>query len=905
MMTETEGADAGIKGRLYGAARSESIDAEAVVARIVAVSSRRLHDFLPLPASALELRTARDTTHRAPRRHEPVTAGIPLPQGLVRETDTAMFAAPTGQPRPLQAHVTDRWPDGSARWMLLDLHVDRAPDQAVVGYLTGAGQQPRPTPDNGVSVHEAADGIRVRSGTAEFSFLHGAAFPLSSVTLDGHDVCSPAQSGLEVTIDSTAWRYVIRDVEVRHRGPLRVELWLRAMTSSPSTGTPVEAFARVDLFAGVPAAKIEVTLRNPHRAEHPGGQWSLGDPGSVLIESAVVGLQLTAPLTALTCSPETGAPHEPFGMPFLIHQESSGGEHWNAPVHRNRDDRVPLRFQGYQLQSGDTRREGRRATPVVVVETAHGQVSATMPRFWENFPRSIRVETDRIQFGLFPPLDGELHELQGGEQKTHGMVICFGADPVGGAPLEWCHDPTVLHLDPAQACASAGFPFLLPAAEDPSPAYLRLIDLALDDTHGFLAKRERADEFGWRHFGDLPADHESAFQPPDQPFVSHYNNQYDPIAGFGLHFLRTGDRRWWQLMVDLAAHVRDIDTYHTTEDKATYNGGLFWHTNHYVDAGLSTHRTYPKGGTDSGGPSAEHNYNTGLMLHYFLTGDDRSRDAAIAFGQWVLDMDDPRRTPLRWLSLSPTGWASYTAGHHKPGRGAGHSILACLVAHRLSGERRFLDKAEELIRRCIGPGEAVPAMYVDDVEGYWSYTAFLQALGAYLHHKVERGETDSMTGWARAGLLSFARFMADHERPYLERRERLQFPTQTWAAQDLRKADVFLWAALQTQGAERERFLERADAFFDYATTELPRLDGCSFTRPLVLVMTQGVRYGWFTRHRGELPPPVPLPPPPADIARRPFRSQRDQAVRRAGALAAAAAAVAITLTVVVWWMVS
>jgi hypothetical protein len=356
-------------------------------------------------------------------------------------------------------------------------------------------------------------------------------------------------------------------------------------------------------------------------------------------------------------------------------------------------------------------------------------------------------------------------------------------------------------------------------------------------------------------------------------------------------------------MVDLTSHVRDIDIYHTTNDKTLYNGGLFWHTNHYVDAGLSTHRTYPKGGADGGGPSAEHNYNYGLMLHYVLTGDDRSRDAAIALGQWVLDMDDPRQTPLRWLSRSPTGWASYTAGHHKPGRGAGHSILACLVAHRLAGERRFLEKAEELIRRCVHPGEAVPMAYVDDVEGHWSYTAFLQALGCYLHHKVERGETDAMAGWARAGLLAFARFMADQERPYLERRERLQYPTQTWAAQDLRKADVFLWAALETEGAERERFLDRADVFFDYATTELPRLDGHWFTRPLILVMTQGVRHGWLTRHRGGLPAPAVLAAPSPARARRPFRSQRDQAVRRAGALLALGCIAGIVL--LVWLVVS
>ena len=54
------------------------------------------------------------------------------------------------------------------------------------------------------------------------------------------------------------------------------------------------------------------------------------------------------------------------------------------------------------------------------------------------------------------------------------------------------------------------------------------------------------------------------------------------------------DPRWRVLMDDLARHVADIDIYHTVEDKAAYNGGLFWHTCHYVDAGTSTHRSYPR-----------------------------------------------------------------------------------------------------------------------------------------------------------------------------------------------------------------------------------------------------------------------------------------------------------------------
>ncbi len=55
---------------------------------------------------------------------------------------------------------------------------------------------------------------------------------------------------------------------------------------------------------------------------------------------------------------------------------------------------------------------------------------------------------------------------------------------------------------------------------------------------------------------------------------------------------------------------------------------MFWHTYHYGDADTSTHRCYPRRGLGrihGGGPSAGHNYTRGLVLHYFLTGDEASR----------------------------------------------------------------------------------------------------------------------------------------------------------------------------------------------------------------------------------------------------------------------------------------
>src|SRR5690606_9880651 len=156
-----------------------------------------------------------------------------------------------------------------------------------------------------------------------------------------------------------------------------------------------------------------------------------------------------------------------------------------------------------------------------------------------------------------------------------------------------------------------------------------------------------------------------------------------------------GNELWLDLLRDAARHTIDIDIYHTSEDRPAYSGGLFWHTDHHRPAATSTHRTYSRKngpiGRYGGGPSNEHNYTSGLLLYYWLTGDGAARDAVIGLADWVVAMDDGARTWLSLLDEGPTGKASCTVSpdYHKPGRGAGNSINALLDAYAACGDRRY------------------------------------------------------------------------------------------------------------------------------------------------------------------------------------------------------------------------
>jgi hypothetical protein len=333
-----------------------------------------------------------------------------------------------------------------------------------------------------------------------------------------------------------------------------------------------------------------------------------------------------------------------------------------------------------------------------------------------------------------------------------------------------------------------------------------------------------------------------------------------------LQFARSGNLVWYAMMNDLAHHVLDIDIYHAEDDKSAYNGGLFWHTDHYSDAGTATHRGFSqktmleKGlSYYGGGPSNEHDYPTGLKYHYYLTGEIASKEGALSLATWIINMDDGAKTPFRYLNRRPTGGASSTASvtYHGPGRGAGYSLNAMLDGYTLSGDRKYLAKAEELLQRCIHPHDDIKARELHDVENRWSYTVFLQAVGRYLDLKTSLNELDGMFCYARESLLHYADWMRDHEVRFVEIFDKVEYPTETWPAQDLRKSYVFMFAAKYAEEPLRPQFLDKAAYFFDHAIEDFMSFDTKTFARPMILVMNHTAMHAYFHMYPNESAPHI------------------------------------------------
>lgn len=824
------------------------------------------------------------------RHGEPVAVGVSCPRGAVARAARWTLTDQRGRSVPVQATVLDRWGDGSVRWLLAEFQADIDVDAQSFYALAPDASDGERGPS--IAIEHAGESLRVWTGAATID-----------VPRTGSAFIAAADVGGRPVLDSTAivaedaagqqYQFAIQRATVERAGALRAVVHLDGSLVGQSRQRWLDASLRLHFFAGLGTVKLELSVTNPRAARHPGGVWDLGDPGSVLIRDL-----------SIRIVPARGGPADvwasidrsdrmgPAGHRFAVHQESSGGANWQHDNHLTRERRVALRHRGFRASRDGREVEGLRATPIVSIGGGDTRVSVSVPYFWETFPKALSADASGCEVAMFPRACGDAQELQGGERSTLWAAVCFGRDTVSAEPLAWVRSPLRVSADAAAHRQAGGWAPLSAGSARSAEDYDALVSSIVRGPETFVERREVIDEFGWRNFGDLYADHEGAL-------VSHYNNQYDAIAGFITRFLQTSDPRWWTLADQLATHVADIDLYHTTRDRAAYNGGYFWHTQHYQAAGTATHRAYSRlSGSSGGGPCSEHNYTTGLMLHHFLTGSERSRAAVIQLANWVLDMDDGRKSRFRWIDRRDTGLASITRSpdFHGPGRGAGNSINALLDAHRLTGEPRYLEKAEALIERSVHPDDDPDRFDLLDAENRWSYTVFLQALGKYLEYRAERQLVDAKYEYARASLHKHALWMCANERPYLDTPEKLEYPTETWAAQDIRKAAVFEFASRHTsdEGA-RACFMARADGFVDYAVSTLLASPTGRLTRPLVLLLAYG-----FQRPLLDHSAP-PQAESPATFRREPFTPLRQRLARRlawTGAGLSAAALVVIALLI-------
>jgi len=746
----------------------------------------------------------------------PMTNGLCLPKGALSDVGAWEVHGLGDEPVAAQLEVLNCWPDGSVRWLLMHFVAPQiVPGRTACTLVRGNDGPPKATVET------------VPDVLTELVLFDENQQPLSVNRINQEDTPGSVRS------------VSAQQFEVAERPFLALQL-------------------RIESWPTAGLMKVETRLRNTRRAHHKGGLWDLGDHGSFLFRGLHLDISCAdLPATTIEWQAEADETVQqcPATESVRIVQYGSGSAAWNNSNHVAADGLSPVKRQGYEVTAKSGSSGGLRSTPMCRLVGDHHSLAVTVPEFWQQFPGSIRVESNKVSVGLFPTEAEQTYELQGGEQKTQAVWVSTNPADQTFASLQFCHHPPRI-VQSAEWVSDCKVMSWLPVNIDnhkADPNVARFHDFLNEATTGDYSiptRREKIDEYGWRNFGDVHADHEQTHYAGDNTIISHYNNQFDMIYGGLLNLISSGDSKWFDLFDPLARHVMDVDIYHTDEDRACFNGGQFWHTDHYADARTATHRTYSRhnanGGDYGGGLSCEHNYTTGLLYYHFLTGNPEARDSVISLADWVIAMDDGTRTIFGLLDSGPTGQASSTVfeDFHGPGRGPGNSINSLVDAWTLTDNNRYLQKAEELIRRVMHPKQDCDALHLSDAEGHWSYTVCMTAVGRYLIAKLDAGQRDESYQYARETLAHYGRWMAKNEQPALSQPEKLEYPTEAWAAQEFRKANVLRIAASCTDSADEEQQMRRkADELNDAAWQDLYGFGQQHLTsRCLSIVMTEGLR---------------------------------------------------------------
>lgn len=780
-----------------------------------------------------------DTKKAASNSQGYFRVGVPCPQGKWPATASVSPYVLSGRLPNCFTKVTQIWPDGSIKW----LHCEGLLGE--LSEITGDS-------DKFIAVHIKQDNIdpfRFKSPVIDtkehlvVKLNNGDSITfdkLEFLSFTNNETFAASLLSYELPIVSN------KSIEFQFTTQFSCEGYEAISISQRANlilqdGVELEAFLSATVFLCDGTIKGNVSFSNPRAALHPNGQWDLGDPHSVHLKEIALSTQVLSGKSAAVVNNEkyVNAKNECLSL----YQASSGKENWRSNVHVNAQNIVPLHFKGFRLyREQEELIRGGHAVPHGYIDNIRSPINVQVEKFWQNAPSSMTVQKDIISLSLLGSRYAEPIELQPGEQKTR--EFSFSQNLVTNVEVS---------MSPDWVSKSNVMPFF---RNEISPLN-ELIKEGIEGENSFFIKRDTLDEFGWRHFGEIYADHEKALNLDEDYFVSHYNNQYDPIFGMLYQWLITGEQRWFKLADDLARHVADIDVYHTSEDKPEYSGGMFWHTDHYVQAYTATHRTYSKqqpsdvydDHAGGGGPGGQHCYTNGLTLHYLLTGYMPAKKAVLSIVNWISNYYEGDGTLLgALLSLKNSGapgLKDVKRNKYPLDRGTGNYLQALLDRFELQGNLSDIEMAGLIIKHTASTDDNLDEYHLHEVESTWFYTVFLQAVCRFIAIKERLAQNDRDYVHAVLVLSHFARWMIQNEYAYLDKPEILEFPNQTWSGQDIRKLCVLNFASNYLSKDMASLAMEKVTELQRVIIERLSISDESKTTRVLCLMM-QNTNYNGY-----------------------------------------------------------
>ncbi|MBA4388466.1 MAG: hypothetical protein C0404_10830 [Verrucomicrobia bacterium] len=607
------------------------------------------------------------------RKAEPVTSGLPLPEGRIMETGSLCLQTLDGNSVPCQFTVQSRWPNQSLKWVLADFMCSVAASNAV-GYTLREGKPA--AVETQVRVEQKEAGVFIDTGRLQMLIETNSPGLIHSIRCDGKQVVAKPVQIVLVDASNTVFHLSKpTKVSVETQGALRSTFLVQAEFLSDNGGKIFGGRVGVDLwvtaYAGKPYVKLDARIRQGgfygYRNEKGrprqwlyfrslaltlpivnGTQFVLAtdtEPSEIDVGGSVVQWMRYAEINARAL-PELITPREEMLVKQIwptVYDGPYKGFYWTSQKGTNLAVKAGTLSGVARVKSGDK-----------------SGMTVAVRRFYENFPAGFSLEGGNFSFLIFPEggfwprtkkaADAGTYQLEGGRYKTAQLIVSFAPDAEPTELVAMVNEPLFAKAagrwygDTGAVVPMAGS---LPAGGDKElveawQRYDRLQRAKVNDEFGDPAKDltltnsllnelwgkvsipslwQRAPDvfMGWMNYGDLIWGYGYCSLYYEMPYTMFQ------------HYLRLGDREFLDVGSDMIRHRYDIDQYHVESSQ-----GQAGHLDGYQRYEKGEHGNLDRQASGYGEKAknweinckSSHTWNRDLLLHWALTGDPRSLETA-------------------------------------------------------------------------------------------------------------------------------------------------------------------------------------------------------------------------------------------------------------------------------------
>jgi hypothetical protein len=624
------------------------------------------------------------------RVQEPVTVGIPFPKGMLYEKNGMPQLALEGT-KEYQFRTLARWPDGSVRWALVDFQTDvkAGSMNKNIRVISGSGSSP------GKLAIDKGQFIQVDTGAMIAEIKKKGFSLLDSVTVNGREILSRDSKGISV-LDENGREYLAsNDKEVRvtieENGPVRAVIKAEG-THIGDDKRMMDYTVRLHFYKNRSKVKVFYTLRNASRKQF--------EHAFIRSLDLVTKLSLHGPYQISTAK-HNGVLKEQlsekddnvvyYQAVSDFPQEYRGDifyEKAPIPPDYKREKQRGFVQEGYWIKkNGQILASGKRSEypdlAFIDMSDKEGNGLTVGVRFAAGWwPKSLRARGDgTLEVGLWP-----------GENQV-GYWIRYGSHNTFEIMYEF-HDK---QNDPAASMKKFQYPLVAKASVEwyngcVNGIYPLYNFVSFEDEMKFIESN------GWE-YGNKAKNRREKMRIWRYHYWGWggYWNQHDFARVTIVNFLR-----------DTQNLMRAGEYFLYSEARFNYNADWsIYHSDDYECTSCTKRGYDPEKKRDKAGLMGvtfdfEHPHWYGLSLYYYLTGDERIKEAIYDFGEIIKEWYDKP-----WITAYPRyfGWEMYN--------------LAAI--YDFTGDSSFIKLADDLFLRLLNerlnPQNPI-RIYIDWDRGY-------------------------------------------------------------------------------------------------------------------------------------------------------------------------------------------